>query len=323
MREYQITEWVKTTFSYKSTVIPMVLKRVLLFPGFCLIILLMSKGYLGSSLAQLPWSKVWIPSLGHTLIGTALGLVLVFRNNASYDRFWEGRKQWGGIVNACRNFIRQARSYGGEMQTLAPLVTAFPFALKHQLRSEDPSGSIIQFLNAENTRLVMLHKNPSLAINFAMSNWIHRMVKLGRISELQAHRMEEQVAKLMDCQGACERILKTPVPFAHAIHVKQLLFIYLITLPFVLIPIVGWLSLGMVFVIAFGLLGIEEAGIEIEDPFGHDPNDLPLTNICEVIARDVQSTLYFDDETSQEQEIVLSSLDESDSDQQFIGIFKA
>ena len=321
MKEYQITAWVKTTFSYKSTVIPMVIKRVLMFPVFCLIILLMYKGYFGSILSDFSWNQIWIPALGHTLIGSALGLVLVFRNNASYDRFWEGRKQWGGIVNACRNFIRQARSYGGEMESIAPLVIAFPFALKHQLRSESPSESIIKFLNAENTRLVMLHKNPSLAINFAMSNWINRMVKIGKVSELQAHRMEEQVAKLMDCQGACERILKTPVPFAHAIHVKQLLFIYLITLPFVLIPIVGWLSLPMVFVIAFGLLGIEEAGIEIEDPFGHDPNDLPLTNICEVIARDVQSTLYFDDEDSLEKEIVLSSLDESDSEQSFLGIF--
>ena len=113
----------------------------------------------------------------------------------------------------------------------------------------------------------------------------------------------------------CERILNTPVPFAHAIHVKQLLFIYLLSLPLVLIPIVGWVSVLIILVIAFGLLGIEEAGIEIEDPFGHDPNDLPLSNICQVIERDVQSMMYFDDETSKETEIKFSSLDESIADE--------
>jgi ion channel-forming bestrophin family protein len=315
MREYQITEWVKTTFSYKSTVLPMIIWRVMIFPLFTTLLLSMRDGYLGENLAHLPWASLWIPSLGHTLIGSALGLVLVFRNNASYDRFWEGRKQWGGIVNASRNLARQARSYGGDLSSLAPLITAFPLALKHQLRSESSDEAILRFLGSANNRLIQLHKNPSLAINFAMSNWIHRMSQKERITDLQAHRMEEQVGKLMDCQGACERILNTPVPFAHAIHVKQLLFIYLLSLPLVLIPIVGWVSVLIILVIAFGLLGIEEAGIEIEDPFGHDPNDLPLSNICQVIERDVQSMMYFDDETSKETEVKFSSLDESIADE--------
>ena len=201
MREYQITQWVRTTFSYNSTVIPMVIWRVLIFPVFTALILAMHDGLLGSSIASLPWKSLWIPSLGHTLIGTALSLVLVFRNNASYDRFWEGRKQWGGIVNASRNLARQARSYGGDLRSLAPLIYAFPVALKHQLRSESSEQSLSRLLNHEENRLAQLHTNPALAINFAMSNWIHLMSSQGRINELEAHRMEEQVGKLMDCQG--------------------------------------------------------------------------------------------------------------------------
>lgn len=311
MREYQITAWVKTTFSYKSTVIPMVIGRVLLFPTFGLLVLLMNKGLLGSLFQELPWNNFWLPTLGHSLVGTALSLVLVFRNNASYDRFWEGRKQWGGIVNASRNLIRQVRSYSSEASSMAPLICAFSVALKHQLRSEDSSQSVQRFLGEKDNAQVQLHKNPALAINIAMSDLIYHMANQGKVNDLQAHRMEEQVGKLMDCQGACERILNTPVPFAHAIHVKQILFVYLMSLPFVLIPLAGWLSLLIIFVIAFALLGIEEAGIEIEDPFGHDPNDLPLSKICDVIERDVQSTLYFDDVNHTAAEVILSDSDES------------
>jgi putative membrane protein len=90
----------------------------------------------------------------------------------------------------------------------------------------------------------------------------------------------------LDHQGACERILRTPIPFAYAVHIKQLLMVYLATLPLALVPLMNWGAVPAVIVIAFGLLGIEEAGVEIEDPFGDDPNDLPLENLCAVIARD-------------------------------------
>lgn len=312
MIEYQITHWVKSTFSYTGTVLPRIVYRVLSLPIFTAIILCMSEGVIHDDWVHWTWELFWIPPIGHTLVGTALGLVLVFRNNASYDRWWEGRKQWGGIVNASRNLARQARSYGGDLKTLAPLIAAFPSALKHQLRHELSHEPVTFFLGADNNEIIQRHKNPSLALNFAMSNWVHRMTKSGRLNESQAHRMEEQIGKLMDCQGACERILNTPVPFAHAIHVRQLLLIYLLSLPFVLIPIFGWVSIPAIFFIALGLLGIEEAGVEIEDPFGHDPNDLPLTKICNVIERDVFSMLDFEKPIAEQREVEIGDADESE-----------
>jgi len=292
MIEYQLTGWVKTAFSYTGTVLPRVIYRLWVLPALTCLLLLMKHGHLGLD-PQL-FESIWLPPLGHSLIGTALGLVLVFRNNASYDRYWEGRKQWGGIVNASRNLARAARSYTGESRSLAPLICAFCVALKHQLRGEDPRDSIATFVSEEDADRFTKHPNPSLAVNLAMSEWIASESKSKRFSQEQAQRMEEQVSKLMDCQGACERILKTPVPFAHAIHVRQLLFAYLLTLPFVIIPQHGWASLITITVISLGLLGIEEAGIEIEDPFGHDHNDLPLSQICDVIARDVLALDDFD-----------------------------
>ena len=95
-----------------------------------------------------------------------------------------------------------------------------------------------------------------------------------------------QIRNFLDCQGGCERIRRTPMPYVYAVHINQLVMLYLITLPLVLVAEMGVASLMIVPVIAFGLLGIEEAGVEIEDPFGEDPNDLPIEAICGTISRD-------------------------------------
>ena len=280
MIDYQISHWIKTTFSFHGTALPRILDKVI-----ALILI---------TIGLLLWGREWLdhialPPLGHTMIGTAMGLVLVFRNNASYDRYWEGRKQWGGIVNSSRNLARAAISYTDDIESLTPLLCAFPHALKHQLRKEPINEGVSVYASSDRLARWNTHPNPSLMINLEMSDWIARMLKEGQLSEEKAQRLEAQVAKLMDHQGACERILNTPVPFAHAIHVRQLLFFYLISLPLVVIPAMGWASIFTIAIVGLGLLGIEEAGVEIEDPFGHDPNDLPLTRISEVICRDVQA----------------------------------
>jgi putative membrane protein len=310
MIEYQITGWLKSTFSYRGTILPRVLLRVLLFPLITtLLIIGRDHSQELSALLQL----VWLPPIGHSLIGTALGLVLVFRNNASYDRYWEGRKQWGGIVNASRNLARSARSYVGETKTLAPLVVGFCLALKHQLRGETSGEALREHLAEHQVARALKHPNPSLALNLAMSEWIEHARRSRGLSPELAQRLEVQVSALMDCQGACERILNTPVPFAHAVHVRQLLFFYLTSLPLVLIPLLDWAAVPTITLIALGLLGIEEAGVEIEDPFGHDPNDLPLSRICDVISRDVYALVDFDQGVTHEQS--LSDVDESQEDE--------
>jgi putative membrane protein len=300
--EYQITSWLKSTFSYRGTVLPRILLRVL-----CLLLL---------TAALIVWAGPWVRqlhlnALGHTLIGTALGFVLVFRNNASYDRYWEGRKHWGGIVNASRNLARSARSYSGDLSALAPLICAFAHSLKRQLRREGPRDDLTEHLGEARAARALKHPNPALVVNLMMSEWLHAAESAGKVSHTQALRMEALIAELMDHQGACERILNTPVPFAHAVHVRQLLLIYLISLPLVLIPLMGWTSLFVISVLGLGMLGIEEAGIEIEDPFGHDPNDLPLNRICDVICRDVRALVTFEREGAPPPTAALSASDES------------
>jgi putative membrane protein len=227
-----------------------------------------------------------IDPLGHTLIGVAVGLLIVFRNSSSYDRYWEGWKLWGSIVNTFRNLARGAEVYAGPCEDLANLVAAYGFALKQHLRGIKELEEIRPLVPDTLFQRASAAANPTSLIAQAMSQWIQQRHAEGRIDTVTVRTLESYVAVFLDCQGGCERILRTPIPFAYAVHIKQLLMLYLVTLPVVIVPKMGLAAVFVVSAIAFGLLGIEEAGVEIEDPFGDDPNDLPIESICAVIQRD-------------------------------------
>jgi ion channel-forming bestrophin family protein len=278
MIDYPRQDWMAITFAWRGTVLPRIAPRVL---GYCVLSAGVAWG--ATQFPELPALK----PLPHSLVGIALGMLLVFRTNASYDRYWEGRKQWGGIVNASRNLVRAGAAYTGSTDGLWQLVAAYPLALKQHLRTA-PDLSELRGLCADALvdRAATLG-NPPLAVTAAITEWIAARVASGSLAPETARGLDAAVNALLDHQGACERILKTPVPFAYVVHIRQLLTVYLVSLPLVLSPEIGvWSPLAMAF-IAFGLLGIEEAGVEIEDPFGTDPNDLPLDALCATIRRDV------------------------------------
>jgi len=121
-----------------------------------------------------------------------------------------------------------------------------------------------------------------------ISRWIERRQSAKTMDGCVARQLEGHVSAMVDSLGNFERIRKTPMPFIYAVHGRHLLLLYLGTLPFVLVPVMGWIAPLSVGLIAFGLLGIEAAGLEIEDPFGNDANDLPLDEFCAEIARDAE-----------------------------------
>ena len=125
-----------------------------------------------------------------------------------------------------------------------------------------------------------------MAIALEISRWIDRRFATKAIDSGVARQLESHVSALVENLGNCERIRQTPMPFVYAVHSRHLLFLYLATLPFVLVPVMSWVAPVSVGLIAYGLLGIEAAGLEIEDPFGDDPNDLPLDDFCAEIAGD-------------------------------------
>jgi len=283
MISYDAKGWIPLTFAYRGTIIPRVVTRIASL-GLLTVLVLLVREFVPGSESVLKQFK----PLGHLLIGVALGLLIVFRNNCSYDRYWEGRKLWGGIVNSSRNLMREAAAFAGGVSDLAGLVTAYPLALKQHLRGNKDLEEIRSLVPTAVFDHMSSASNPPSILAYYMTVWIRDRLAAGKFDSFTAQSLELNVRAFLDMQGGCERILRTPIPFAYAVHIKQLLLLYLISLPFILIVELNWVAIPTVAVIAFGLLGIEEAGVEIEDPFGDDPNDLPLDAISATIGRDAQ-----------------------------------
>jgi putative membrane protein len=280
MIAYDPKDWRHLLFALRGTVAVRVLRRVALYGGLTLVLWACH-----TFTFELPAAD----PLGHSLLGVALGLLIVFRTNTSYDRYWEARKLWGGLVVTARNLVRGAVAYGGESDGLVRLTTAFPLVLKQHLRGDRDLKEIRPLVSAEVYARVSAAANPPAAVAQAMSAWLRDHLKQGNLDTATARALEGNVCSLVEAAGNCERILQTPIPFAYAAHIKQMLVLYLLTLPFVLVPKMGPLAIVAVAGVAFGLVGIEEAGVEIEDPFGTDANDLPLEEFCATVAADARA----------------------------------
>jgi len=286
MITYETKKWIPTLFAIEGTVLPRVILKAL---GIGAI------GIAAVALKHFEVLNLKLDPTPHNLIGVALGMLLVFRNNASYDRFWEGRKCWGAIVNASRNLVRSAAGFTGRIQGLTSLVAAYPLALKQHLRSEEDLSELEPLLTPAQLEETKASKNPPLCIANFITHWISTRVQVGQLSSEMGRSLDGFIAEIMNNQGACERILRTPMPFGYVVHIRQLLTIYLLSLPWVLVDKLGWWAIPTAALIAFGLIGIEEIGVEIEDPFGTDPNDLPVEAMCATIKRDADATAVLDD----------------------------
>lgn len=283
MIEYDRTAWWRVVFSFAGTVLPHVLPRVGLLTGFCLALCLVDE--YGRNRGFDFRGAFALDQLGHTVLGTALGLLIVFRTNSAYARYWEARTLWGGIVNASRNLVRVAAAHAGPADDLARLAAAFPRVLKQTLRGSKDFTEVRGLLPAGVYQRLGVAANPPGVVARAMGGWVRERLAADRLHPIQAAQLDGLIGTLVDCQGGCERILRTPLPFTYAALIKQTLLVYLATLPFVLVTKMGFASPLAVAVVALGLLGIEEAGVEIENPFSPDPNNLPLDGLCETIAR--------------------------------------
>lgn len=240
--------------------------------------------------AHVYWRPMAIPSTMHSLTGFAIGMLLVFRTNASYDRYWEGRRLWGGLVNAARNLVRATESclQGGELTVaIARWTAAFPFAVMYGLRGVAvPEAGLPGQLQAE-LRQVRNRQHVAVAVAEQLSALVQRAKREGKITEVMQASLEVYIKELVDCLGGCERIRNTPLPFAYVVHLRRVIVLYCLTLPFALVESYGWLTVVDVWLVSFVFYGIEEIGVEIEGPFGFDANDLPLEEMCQTIQNNV------------------------------------
>ena len=281
--------WFKTALQFRGSVIPSILPRVLLCGGFGVFISLLH-------FLKLPVS---LPILSSIVPSIVLGLLLVFRTNTAYERFWEGRKFWGSVVNNVRNLARQIWVAIDEKdqddfiakKSALRLLVAFAVAMKLHLRQESVNSELEPLISPSQYQKLKSMNNPPIEVAFWIGDYLNTQYDRNCVDVYQLTAMNQLLNSLIDCLGGCERILRTPIPLAYAIHLKQLLLLYSLALPFQMVKDLGWGTGPVVALISFTLFGIEEIGLEIENPFGHDTNDLPLDNICATMRRNIEDLI--------------------------------
>jgi ion channel-forming bestrophin family protein len=291
MTGYDPRQWTSHLLDIEGSMVREIMGRV--FASFFWAVIVVLLYFFGPGFCR----NFAIPATAHSLIGTALGLLLVFRTNSSYDRFWEGRKQWGGIVNECRNLTRQTSVWLAADQSLMREVIswtiAFPFAVMQRLHKTTSLGTTLSDVSSADLAQVEASKHAPLAVANLITERIFAAREKGLIDGSQLKSLDNNVELLIDYCGACERIHSTPMPFAYAVHLRRVLIVYCSTLPFALVKDFGWATIPATLLTTYILLGIEEIGVEIEDPFGFTSNDLPIQTYCqgiEAVLCDVRDT---------------------------------
>ena len=228
----------------------------------------------------------------YSLIGFVISLLLVFRTNTAYDRWWEGRRKWGELVNDTRNFsvkINAMVSNTDEKKEFARLIHLFVFSMKEHLRK----GVLIDDLPFTETEKQQL--NTSKHIPTTVVGWIyakiHILVKEGKLYKEDLIVLDKNLNGFLEACGACERIKNTPIPFSYSLFIKKFIFIYVLTLPLAFVSVFGYLSALIATFVFYVLVSMEVLAEEIEDPFGDDDNDLPTDQLSQKMKEISESIL--------------------------------
>ncbi len=233
-------------------------------------------------------------SLMHSLLGFAISMLLVFRTNTAYDRWWEGRKQWGMLTNNSRNLAIK----------LSCIIPKEDVVNRNFFRKAIPlfAAMLRDHLSSEATRLALDEiDHPELEMDQSrhLPNQVAALI-MRRVNELYAKgvisgdqliTLNGEVSSFADICGACERIKNTPIPYSYSVFIKKFIFIYVLTLPIGFVFSLGYLVIPVVAFIFYVLGSLELIAEEIEDPFGGDDNDVPTDKIAENIKLHVNEIL--------------------------------
>ena len=221
-----------------------------------------------------------ISGIPFTLIGIALSVFMSFRNNACYDRWWEARKLWGQLTISCRAFARQASALAdADRRFMLTALSDFSASLASSLRGAGGTPADAP------TTAAAGRPNPTDFILQSVGTRCLALMAAGDIEPIHYSVLEGQLTMLSQVQGGCERIATTPVPFAYSLLLHRTAYIFCLTLPFALASTLGWWTLLPVLLVSYTFFGLDALSDQLEDPFGLEPNDLPLDAIVRTIER--------------------------------------
>jgi putative membrane protein len=275
--------WLRMLFVWHGSVLQSILPQLLMMLAVSLLALLTHGKIFGE--------KVPLDTAPFTLIGVSLAIFLAFRNNASYDRYWEARKLWGHLLIVTRSLTTQLNSYAPrdredvQRDLFIDRVIALVYALKHQLRGTDASADLARYLPVqEAAALHAKHYQPVALLN-TLRQSLGGMQRSGALSGNTVWMCDQQINELSTVIGACERIANTPLPFAYGVLLHRTVYAYCILLPFGLVDSIGAATPLISVFVSYTLIALEAIASEISDPFGTQPNNLALDSLTRTIER--------------------------------------
>lgn len=238
----------------------------------------------------------------HAALSLIVGWLLVFRTNTAHARWWEARTLWGALINASRNLALKVSRLGSisndDKRSVEKLIADFAVALKHHLRQEPAAQSMIQGLTS---RPVDRIGNQPLAepepanpkhVPLAISAEIYRLMGKWKASGVidgdELRVIDAEALRLMDICGACERIQKTRIVRSYRVFARQVVLLFLLTLPWGIVQSFGWWTVPLTAMTAYFMLGLEIVAEHVEEPFGYDDDDLDLEGMCRTIENSVK-----------------------------------
>ena len=282
MRAYNTKNFLKILISlHKSDTLKILFPTILLVGIYCYGVYYLEVEYLHLN------SKSSISNIGmiHSLLGFVLSLLLVFRTNTAYDRWWEGRKLWGKLVNDSRNFMIKINSILDEKEVknrnqIAKYLKFFPHFLANHL-------------SKESTRLVLdedfsdlqkeLQHHPPAELVFLLTKKLYQLKKENKISDTEMLFLDTQLSGFLDVCGGCERIKNTPIPYSYSSFIKKFIIFYVMALPVANVVNLGGFMIPITMFVYYVLMSLELIAEEIEDPFNNDENDIPMEAISQNI----------------------------------------
>ena len=231
----------------------------------------------------------------HSLIGFVLGLLLVFRTNSAYDRWWEGRKLLGALVNTSRNLALKLSTFlpseaSVKRKLFVEFISNYCFSMKDHLRDKRVAEELTFSTHLTEEEFKSSNHLPNI-IAEKIFNETKIMYDDKLISDNIYITIDDQVKQFTDIIGGCERIKKTPIPYSYNIFLKKIIFIYTMTLPIGLATDFQYWAIPISLFVLYILASLELLAEEIEDPFGEDTNDLPVDDICHTIKGNIEEIL--------------------------------